>query len=152
MSHSISCTDEDWQMICKGGERAGKKPSAWFIQCALSVSPLTGRTFPLVLDEHQQRTVVMAVGRLAQPFSGRPESLSRVEDDVRHVLRERVRAMMTRKESSGVARARLREVFGEKRAEWIEEWAQRPRQRRADADMVTWTSEVPCGAGCAVAP
>ncbi len=125
MSHSISCTDEDWQMICKGGERAGMKPSAWFIQCAISVNPLAGRTFPLVLDEHQQRTVVMAVERLAQPFSGRPESLSRIEDDVRHVLRERVRAMMRRGRSAD-ARARLREVFGERRAGWIEEWAQRP--------------------------
>ena len=133
MSHSISCTDEDWQMICRGGERAGKKPSAWFIQCALSVNPLAGRTFPLVLDENQQRTVVRAIRRLAQPFSGRPESLSRIEDDVRHVLRERVRAMI-RRGRSAEARARLQEVFGERRAEWIEEWAQRPRQRRADAE------------------
>jgi len=134
MSHSISCTDEDWQMICKGGERAGKKPSAWFIQCALSVSPLAGRTFPLVLDEHQQRTVVMAVERLAQPFSGRPESLSRIEDDVRHVLRERVRAM-TRQGRSEEARTKLQEVFDKKHARWIERWAQRPRQRRADAEQ-----------------
>ncbi len=125
MSHSISCTDEDWKMICKGGERAGKKPSAWFIQCALSVNPLAGRTFPLVLNEQQQRTVVMAVERLAQPFSDRPGSLSRIEDDVRHVLRERVRALI-RQGRSAEARARLREVFGEKHARWIERWAQTP--------------------------
>ena len=125
MSHSISCKDEEWEMICKGAERAGTNPSAWFTQCALNVNPLAGRAIPLVLGEEQQRTVVMAVERLAQPFSGRPESLSRIEDDVRHVLRERVRAM-TRQGRSDEARARLREVFGEKRAKWIERWAQTP--------------------------
>ncbi len=126
MSHSISCTDEDWKMICKGGERAGMKPSAWFTHCALSVSPLAGRTFPLVLEEREQRNLAGAIERLAQPFSGRPESLSQVEADVRHLLRERVRAMM-RKGRSDEARARLQDVFGEKHARWIEDWAQRPR-------------------------
>ena len=125
MSHSISCKDEEWEMICKGAERAGMNPSAWFTQCALNVNPLAGRTFPLVLDEEQQRNVVKAVDRLARPFSGSPESVSQIEDDVRHVLRERVRAM-TRQGRSDEARDRLREVFGEERARWIERWAQRP--------------------------
>ena len=127
MSHSISCKDEDWEMICMGAERAGMKPSAWFTHCALSVIPLAGRAIPLVLEEKEQRNLAGAIERLAQPFSGRPESLSRIEDDVRHLLRERVRAMMQQGRSAE-ARTRLREVFGQKHARWIERWAQKPRQ------------------------
>ena len=133
MSHSISCKDEEWELVCKGAERAGMKPSAWFTQCALDVNPLPGRTIPLVLEEREQRNLAGAIERLAQPFSGRPESLSQLEDDVRNVLRERVRAM-TQQGRFEEARIKLRKVFGEERARWIERWARKPRQRRADAE------------------
>ena len=70
MSHSISCKDEEWEMVCKGAERAGMNPSAWFTQCALNVNPLAGRTIPLVLDEEQQGNVVKAIERLGPAVFG----------------------------------------------------------------------------------
>lgn len=126
MSHSISCTDEEWEMIGRGAARTGMGASAWFARCALNVNPRSQRTIPLVLDEKEQRNVAKAVERIARAVSRSPETPARIEDDVRHVLRERVRAM-TRQGRSGEARARLREVFGEDRARWIEGWAHRPR-------------------------
>ncbi len=130
MSHSISCTDEEWEMICEGAARAGIGASAWFTRCALDVNPLSGKARPLVLDERQQENLVKAITRLAEPFSGHPERLSRIWEDVRYLLRKRVRALM-RQGRSDEARARLREAFGDKRAAWIESWA---RQRRHGDD------------------
>ncbi len=126
MSYSISCTDEEWEMIGRGAARAGMSKSAWFTQCALNVDLRPERPIPLVLDATQQRNVVLAAERLAGGISRDPETLERIEDDVRHLLRNRVRAM-TRQGRATEARARLREVFGEDRAKWIEDWAQRPR-------------------------
>ncbi len=131
MSHSISCTDDEWAMIARGAERSGMSPSAWFTHCALNVNPLSERTIPLVLDEREQRNVAKAVERLARAISRSPQTLSGIEDDVRHLLRERVRAM-TRQGRSAEARARLREMFGEKRARWIEDWARRPGRAEQD--------------------
>ena len=125
MSHSISCTDEEWEMIRNGAARNGMAASAWFVQCALNVNPRSKRALPLVLDETQQRDMVDAVERLAGTISRDPETLFQIADDVRHLLRERVRAM-TRQGRSTEARARLREVFGAEHARWIEDWAQRP--------------------------
>ncbi|MDE0047324.1 MAG: hypothetical protein OXU19_15940 [bacterium] len=125
-SYSISCTDEEWEMIGRGAARADMSKSAWFTLCALNVKPLSQRTIPLVLDERQQRNVAEAVERLAGAVARSPEMLARIEDDVRHLLRERVRAM-TRQGRSAEAQARLREAFGEKRARWIADWAQGPR-------------------------
>ncbi len=127
MSHSISCTDEEWEMIGTGAERAGMGRSAWFTQCALTVDLQAGRTFPLVLNEEQQHNVAEAVVHLAQPLSDRPGSLFRLDEDVRYLLRKRVRAMAQQGRAKD-ARARLHEVFGKKHAEWIEEWALKPRQ------------------------
>ncbi|MDE0418295.1 MAG: hypothetical protein OXI95_15355 [bacterium] len=126
MSHSISCTDEEWEMIGKGAARAGMSRSAWFVQCVLNVNPRSKRTIPLVLDEKQQGNVVLAVERLVGMISREPETLARIEDDVRHLLKERVRAMI-RQGRVAEARARLCEVFGAKHAAWIEDWARRPR-------------------------
>ncbi len=126
MSHSISCKDDEWTMIGRGAARSGMSSSAWFTQCALNVDLRSERTIPLVLDERQQRNAARAVERLARAIARSPESLSAIEDDVRHLLRQRVRAMM-RQGRPAEARARLREVFGEKHARWIEDWAQRQR-------------------------
>lgn len=126
MSHSISCTDEEWEMIGRGAARAGMSKSAWITQCALNVNLRAKRTIPLVLDEKQQGNVVLAVERLVGMISREPEALARIEDDVRHLLRKRVRAMI-RQGRVAEARARLREVFGAKHAAWIEDWARRPR-------------------------
>ena len=131
MSHSISCTDEEWEMVCRGAERAGMSASAWFVHCALNVNPRAKRTIPLVLDETQQRDMVDAVEQLAGTISRDPETLARIEDDVRHLLKQRVRAMM-RQGRADEARARLREAFGAEHARWIEDWAQRPRVDRLD--------------------
>ena len=127
MSHSISCTDEEWEKIGAGAARAEMGASAWFVQCALNVNPIPSTTIPVALDERQQRNAARAVERLAGKLRDSPESLARVEDNVRSVLRERVRAMI-RQGRSAEARARLQEVFGEKHAAWIEDWAQKPRQ------------------------
>ena len=125
MSHSISCTDEEWETVLKGAARNGMSASAWFTRCALDVNPLSRRTIPLVLDETQQRAVADTAERLARVVPRGPETLGRHEDDVRHLLRERVRAM-TRQGRLDEARAGLREAFGARRARWIEDWARRP--------------------------
>ena len=122
MSHSISCTDEQWEMMVKGARQAGMGTSAWFTQCALTLDPRSGRTFPLVLNEGQQHNLTRAVGRLVQPYTDRPESLSRLEDDVRYLLRKRVRAMKGQGRTKD-AYAKLAEVFGDERADRIKEWA-----------------------------
>ena len=127
MSHSISCTDEEWEKIREGAARADKGASAWFTACALKVNPLSAKTFPLVLDETEQLNMVTAITRLAHGLPGSPESLSDLGDNVRHVLRARLRAM-THQGRSAEARAKLREVFGEERAQRIEAWALMPRK------------------------
>ena len=133
MSHSISCTDEEWEMIGAGAARAKMGASAWFAWCCLNVNPMPSRTIPVALDERQQRNAARAIERLAGKLRDSPESLARFEDNVRSVLRERIRAM-TRQNRVCEARARLCEVFGEKHAAWIENWAQKPRRRKGDAD------------------
>ena len=124
MSHSISCTDEEWEMIGTGAEQAGMGRSAWFTQCALTVDLQAGRTFPLVLTEGQQHNLTTAVGRLTQPYSDRPESLSRLEDNVRYLLGKRFRAL-EQQDGAEDAYAKLAEVFGDERADRIKEWALR---------------------------
>ena len=127
MSHSVSCTDEEWEMIGTGAERAGMGRSAWFTQCALTVNLQAGRTYPLVLNEEQQHNVAKAVGRLAQPFTDRPESLSRLEDDVRYLLRKRVQAMAQQGRAKD-AHAKLQEVLDDEHADWIMKWALKQHQ------------------------
>lgn len=134
MSHSISCTDEEWERIGKGAARADMGASAWVVQCGLNVNPMPSRTSPLVLEEKQLRNVDTAAERLAGKLTDSPELLARAEDDVRHLLRNRIRAMR-RQNRSDEARDRLCEVFGHKHARWIEDWAQKTRRRHGEADQ-----------------
>ena len=128
MSHSISLHGR-----AMGDDRQGRSAGrVWAHRhgshsAALTVNLQAGRTYPLVLNEEQQHIVVKAVGRLAQPFSNRPGSLSRLEDDVRYLLRKRVRAMAQQGRAKD-AHARLQEVFDDEHADWIMKWALKPRQ------------------------
>ena len=60
-TYTISCTDEQWAAIQDGAERAGKKVSTWFVECALTVDPWPRKHRRLVLNEREQRRHARAV-------------------------------------------------------------------------------------------
>ncbi len=117
-THTICCTDEEWELVLEGARRAGMSASAWWTDCALTVdlSPKGERARPLVLDAERQRRLSNGAAELARGLDAADEeALSQFRDDIRAMLEEPIRAMVGqgRREK---AMELLREVFGEERA------------------------------------
>jgi len=118
VTHTICCTDEEWELVREGASRAGMSASAWWTECALTVdlSPKGGRARALVLDAGQQRSLSDGVSALARGLNAADvEALSQFRDDIRAILEEPLRTIVGqgRREK---ALELLRTVFGEDRA------------------------------------
>ena len=118
VTHTICCTDEDWDLVLEGAGRAGISASAWWTECALTVdlSPKGEKARPLVLDAGRQRSLSEGMSALAQGLDAADgEALSQLRDDIRAMLEEPLREMVEqgRREK---AMELLRTVFGEDRA------------------------------------
>ena len=121
-SHTISCTDEEWEAIRAGAAKAGKKVSPWFVECALTVDPWPERRRRLVLDAGQQRAVVRGVAEIARCLgadpgigAGQAGGAPQITEDLRALFEARLRRMAAqgRREEAVVL---LREVLGDERA------------------------------------
>ena len=118
VTHTICCTDEDWDLVLEGAGRAGISASAWWTECALTVdlSPKGEKARALVLDAGRQRSLSEGVAALAQGLDAADgEALSQLRDDIRAMLEEPLR-MMVRQGRRAKAMELLRTVFGEDRA------------------------------------
>ena len=117
-THTICCTDEDWELVLEGARRAGMSASAWWTQCALTadLSRKGGKARPLVLDAERQRGLADGAAALAHGLDAADEeALSQCRDDIRAALEEPLRAMLQQGKRER-AMELLREVFGEERA------------------------------------
>lgn len=117
-THTICCTDEEWELVREGAARAGMSASAWWTECALTVdpSPKGGKAQPLVLDAERQRHLSNGAAELARGLDAADEeALSQFRDDIRAMLEEPLREMV-RQGRREKAMELLREVFGEERA------------------------------------
>ena len=118
VTHTICCTDEEWELVREGASRAGLSASAWWSECALTVdlSPKGEKARPLVLDAGRQRSLSDGVSALARGLDAADEeALSQFRDDIRAMLEEPLRAMV-RQGRREKAMELLRTVFGEDRA------------------------------------
>ena len=118
VTHTICCTDEEWQLVREGAGRAGMSASAWWTECALTVdlSPKGGKARALVLDAGRQRSLSEGASALARSLDASDEeALSQYRDDIRAMLEEPLRAMV-RQGRREKAMELLRTVFGEERA------------------------------------
>lgn len=116
-SYTISCTDGEWEAIKAGAARAGKKVSPWFVECALTVDPWPEKHRRLVLDAGQQRAVLRGVEEIARGLGVGSGMSPQFTEDLRALFEARIRGMAARGRRK--AAARLREVFGDERAEAI---------------------------------
>ena len=92
-TYTISATDEEWAAIGAGAARAGKKVSAWAVECALTVDPLPRPSRRLVLDEKQQRYLSRSMDAHARSLCADADAPSRLADDLRALLAARLGAM-----------------------------------------------------------
>ena len=118
VTHTVCCTDEEWELVREGAGRAGMSASAWWTECALTVdlSPKGERARALVLDAGRQRSLSDGVSALARGLDAADEeALSQFQDDIRAMLEEPLRAMV-RQGRREKAMELLRTVFGEDRA------------------------------------
>lgn len=116
--HTISSTDEEWDVVRAGAAGAGTPVSAWVVECALTVDPLPGNHRRLTLDEREQRYISRAVGEHARSLHSSGDAPSQFTDDLRALLEARLRTM-SRQGRGDEAVALLRTVFGDERAETI---------------------------------
>ena len=117
-TYTISATDEEWAAIGAGAARAGKKVSAWAVECALTVDPLPRPSRRLVLDEKQQRYISRSMDAHARSLCADAGTPSGLADDLRALLAARLGAM-ARRGRGDEAVAALREAFGDRRAEIV---------------------------------
>jgi len=118
VTHTVCCTDEEWEMVREGAGQAGMSASAWWVECALTVdlSPKGGKARALVLDTGRQRSLSDGVSALARDLDAAgEEALSQFRDDIRAMLEEPLRALV-RQGRRAKALELLRTVFGEDRA------------------------------------
>ena len=118
VTHTVCCTDEEWELVREGAGRAGISASAWWVECALTVdlSPKGERARALVLDVERQRSLSDDVAALARGLDAADEeALSQFRDDIRAMLEEPLRTMV-RQGRREKAMELLRTVFGEDRA------------------------------------
>lgn len=117
-TYTISATDEEWSAIGAGAARAGKKVSAWAVECALTVDPLPRPSRRLVLDEKQQRYISRSMDAHARSLCADVEAPSLLAEDLGALLAARLGAMARRGRRDEAAAA-LREAFGGRRAEIV---------------------------------
>ena len=119
-SHTISCTDEQWDDIRAGAARARKRVSPWFVECALNVelSPKRAVARPLVLDAREQRFIARAVGELARGARSADDASRDPGGAIRALLRDGIGELVQRR-GRNEAIGLLRLVFGDDRAEVI---------------------------------
>lgn len=115
--HTITCSDEDWDLINAGAAQRDKSASAWFVECALTVDvrPRTTTSWPLVLDAGEQRSMSRDAAESARGSHPNAAGTSRLADDLRAVFEGRLRAM-AREGRRDEAIEALRTVIGEDRA------------------------------------
>ena len=118
-TYTISATDEEWTAIGAGAARAGKRVSAWAVECALTVDPLPRPSRRLVLDEKQQRYVSRSMDAHARSLCADADAPSGLADDLRALLAVRLGAMARQGRRDEAAVARLRGAFGDRRAEIV---------------------------------
>ena len=117
-TYTISATDEEWSAIGAGAARAGKKVSAWAVECALTVDPLPRPSRRLVLDEKQQRYISRSMDAHARSLCADAGAPSLLAEDLRALLAARL-GTMARRGQRDEAVAALREAFGDRRAEIV---------------------------------
>lgn len=118
VTHTVCCTDEEWELVREGAGGAGLSASAWWTECALTVdlSPKGEKARPLVLDAGRQRSLSDGVSALARGLDAADEeALSQFRDDIRAMLEEPLKTMV-RQGRREKAMELLRTVFGEDRA------------------------------------
>ena len=114
-THTICCTDEEWELVREGAARAGMSASAWWTECALTAdpSPKDCARSPLVLDAERQRGLSDGVAELARGLDA--DGVSQAQADIRAMLAEPLQRMV-QEGRRPQAMELLREVFGEERA------------------------------------
>lgn len=118
-TYTISCTDEQWAAIQDGAERAGKKVSTWFVECALTVDPWPRKHRRLVLNEREQRRHARAVEASARNLDA--DEAGRAGDigaDLTTLMAARLREM-GRSNRRVHALALLRRAFGDEAARTV---------------------------------
>ena len=140
-THSLSCTDGEWERIRTRAARAGQSMSRYLVERALS-APLPGsdasRPAPrLVLDEAQQHTLHERVERIAKHLggvgagTGHTQWMTALEGAVEAVLD---RAFDDRGHEGGSLRPVLARVVGARRAARV---AARFEARRRGAERAS---------------
>lgn len=116
-THTICCTDEEWEEVVAGAAKAGKSMSSWWVECALNVDLSTKgpRAQPLVLDTERQRAIADGMSELARGLDANAEVVRQAQDDIRAMLEEPLQRM-AREGRREQAMELLREVFGDERA------------------------------------
>ena len=118
-TYTISCTDEQWSAIQDGAERAGKKVSTWFVECALTVDPWPRKHRRLVLNEREQRRHARAVAASARNLGA--DEAGRAGDigaNLTSLMAARLREM-GRRDRRERALALLRRAFGDEAARTV---------------------------------
>ena len=118
-TYTISCTDEQWAAIQDGAERAGKKVSTWFVECALTVDPWPRKHRRLVLNEREQRRHARAVAASARNLGvDEAGGAGDVGADLRALMAARLRGM-DRRGRRADALALLCRAFGDEAAHTV---------------------------------
>lgn len=117
-AYTISCTDEEMEVIRAGAARAGMKVSPWFVQCALTVDPWAQEHRQLTLDASQQRYIVRAVDGIIRGFHSNVDPPSQFTDDLRALFEARLGTIFGQGRDDK-ALTLLRTVFGDECAELI---------------------------------
>jgi len=118
-TYTISCTDEQWAAIQDGAERAGKKVSTWFVECALTVDPWPRKHRRLVLNEREQRRAARAVAASARNLgAGEAGGTGDIGADLTTLMAARLREM-GRSNRRVHALALLRRAFGDEAAQTV---------------------------------
>ena len=118
-TYTISCTDEQWAAIQDGAERAGKKVSTWFVECALTVDPWPRKHRRLVLNEREQRRHARAVAASARNLGAdEADGAGDVGSELRALMAARLRGMARRSRRAD-AQALLRRAFGDEAAQTV---------------------------------
>ena len=118
--HSISCTDAEWERVRVLAERRGLSISRYFVECGLTVDPMTEAPASprLVLDEAAQRRLHDSVVRIAERTAAaesEEEVLTRIRNALAFLVEVRMREM-AREGREYELKALLTDLFGERAA------------------------------------
>ena len=146
-THTVCCTDEEWELVREGAARAGISASAWWVSCALHEDPSAKGPGPqpLVLNAEKQRAIADTMAELAAGLDA--EGVASLQAHIRALVEEPLQRMV-QEGRRPQAMELLREVFGEERAAVIAA-AFMPEPPAATQDMPATSS---AGAGDAKRP